>query len=75
MKYHTQHHHQNVQSAAFKNVIDLPTILSGKIMLQNKWTAQDMARLSVRQPVGLQGVNMLKKGEKWVYMLKEMAHH
>jgi hypothetical protein len=43
-------------------------------MLQNKCTAQDMAGLSVRQPVGLQGVNMLRKGEKRVYMLKEMAH-
>jgi len=75
MTYHSQHHDQNVQSVAFRTVTDPPTILQGKIMLQNKCTAQDMAGLSVRQPAGLQGVNMLKKGEKRVYVLKEMAHH
>jgi hypothetical protein len=64
MKYHTQQQHQNVQFVAFKTAIDLPTMLWGKIMLQNKCRAQDMAGLSVRQPLGLQGINMLKKRRK-----------
>jgi len=33
-------------------------------MLQNKCIAQDMAGLSVRQPVALQGVNVFEKREK-----------